>query len=155
MVSVILLLLIEDGVGDARHRLPHLLVPSRAQTQRQGGLDVVENFLGRYHEGGASHGEPKNPLTPISLVGFAREIAEALEIVEQRVEGLLRQPNPLGQFRGMDAVWAGEAEDFEVRRPDVSKASLVQSRQEHPVRGLGATPQQSADHRFGEARVVH
>lgn len=123
--------------------------------RRQGGLDVFEDFLGRCHEGDASPCEPKNPLTPISLVGFAREITEALEVVEQRVERLFRQADPLGQFCGMDAVWAGEPEELEVRRPDVSKASLVQSPEEHPVRRLGGTPQESADHRFREARVVH
>ena len=59
-------------------------------------------------------------------VRSALEVAEALELAEQVVQGLLADAQPRRELGRPRALWPGVLEDVEVRRVDVVEAALVQ-----------------------------
>jgi len=83
-------------------------------------------------------------------IGSALEVAEALELAEQVVEGLLANPQPGGQLGRPCTLWSGVLEDVQVRRVEVGEAAFVHPLEHAPLHRLPGDAQERADQRRPE-----
>lgn len=95
-------------------------------------------------------GEADDAMPSVGTRGFAGQVAQRLQLVQQMIERLLRQAYMAGQLGRAHPLRAGEPEQLQVRCPQVVEASRMQPLEQDPMRGLGRQPQQRADSRLGE-----
>src|SRR5438552_5938113 len=98
----------------------------RAELLRPGGLHVGNCLADYANRGGAASREGDPFGAEVVGVRSSLEIAEALELAEQVVEGLFADPEPSGQLGGSRTLRAGVLEDVQVGGVEVFEAALVQ-----------------------------
>jgi hypothetical protein len=97
----------------------------RAELLRPGGLHFADRLADDADRGGAAAGEGDAFGAQVLGIWSALEVAEALELAEEVVEGLLADPQPGGQLGGPRTLRSGVLEDVQVRRVEVVEAALI------------------------------
>ena len=122
----------------------------RAELLRPGGLDFADRLADHADRGVAAWGEGDAFGAQVVGIWPAFEVAEALELAEQVVEGLFADPQPGGQLGGPRALRSGVLEDVQVGRVEVVEAALVQPLEHVPLHRLPGHAQERADQRRPE-----
>jgi len=124
------------------------------------GQLVFNRQDGRLHGGSerkAAVGEAYHPVPSVGTCsftcGFAGQVAQRLQLVQQVVERLFRQADMVRQLGRVHPLRAGEPEQLEVRCAHVVEPGRMQPLQQDPMRGLGGQPQERADPRLGEPGI--
>ena len=78
------------------------------------------------------------------------EIAEALQLAEQVVDGLLARSQSGRELGRLRSLRTGEQEDTQVRHVEVAKPPLMQPLEHAPAHGFPRNPKQRADERRPE-----
>ena len=117
---------------------------------RPTGLHLGDGLADHGDRGDAAWREGDALGAEVVGIRTALEVAEAFELAEQVVEGLLADPQPGGQFRGPRPLRAGVLEDVQMRRVEVVEAALVQPLEHAPLHRLPGQAQERADQRRPE-----
>ena len=80
-------------------------------------------------------------------VASTLEVAEAFELPEQVVDGLLADTETRGELGGPRTLWARILEDRQVRRVEIPVSMLVQPLEHAPTHGLPGNAEQRSDQR--------
>jgi hypothetical protein len=138
---------------DVRECAEECLIAPWSQAVVGSRLELFEGFADGGDQVEAPRGQGQDAGPFVAVGGLPGQVAHGLELVEQRVQGLLAQPHVLGELGGSPAVRPRVAEQVEVGLAQVVEAPLDEVVEDHAVTGLGGSAQLRGQHRPAGAGV--